>query len=67
MGIQLDERSSPEIQELLRDPMDAIGSVSPPESRHALNLNGLRRSDITFWSMRIKQRLTGCVALTLGS
>ena len=28
-----------------------MAQVSPPESRHALNVEGLRQSDVTFWSI----------------
>jgi putative acetyltransferase len=37
--------------------------VSPPESRHALNLDGLRKPDITFWSIWNGTDLAGCGAL----
>jgi putative acetyltransferase len=37
--------------------------VSPPESRHALDLDGLRKPDITFWSLWDDANLAGCGAL----
>jgi putative acetyltransferase len=40
-----------------------MAQVSPPESRHALNLDGLRHPAITFWSAWQGSRLVGCGAL----
>jgi putative acetyltransferase len=40
-----------------------MADVSPPESRHALNLDKLRAPDITFWSVWQARDLLGCGAL----
>jgi len=40
-----------------------MAAVSRPESRHALNLDGLRKPDITFWSAWQDSELVGCGAL----
>jgi len=37
--------------------------VEPVCRRHALDLDGLRKPDITFWSVREGHELTGCGAL----
>jgi len=37
--------------------------TSPPESCHVLDLAGLRRPDITFWTLWDGDRLAGCGAL----
>ena len=37
--------------------------LSPPESVHALDLEALRRPEITFWSVRRGPDLLGCGAL----
>ena len=37
--------------------------VSPPQSRHALDLNELRRPEITFWTIWNGAELAGCGAL----
>jgi putative acetyltransferase len=37
--------------------------ASPPESRHALDLEGLRQPGITFWSIWDGNNLAGCAAL----
>ena len=36
---------------------------SPPESVHALDIDGLRRPDVTFWSAWLGQEIAGCGAL----
>jgi putative acetyltransferase len=38
-------------------------SVSPPESKHALDLPGLRKTEITFWTLWHDGRIAGCCAL----
>ena len=38
-------------------------SLSPPQSVHALPLEGLRRPEITFWSVWENGELLGCGAL----
>lgn len=37
--------------------------LSPPESVHALDVTGLQRPEVTFWSVRDEDRLLGCGAL----
>ncbi len=37
--------------------------VSPPESVHALDLEGLRKPEVTFWSIWDGTELAGCGAL----
>ena len=37
--------------------------MSPPESKHALDLDGLRRPEITFWIVWDGGRIAGCGAL----
>jgi putative acetyltransferase len=39
------------------------GVVSPPESVHALDLERLRKPDVTFWSVWHDSQLLGCGAL----
>lgn len=50
MDIKIDDLTGPEIATLLVDHMRYIEEASPPESRHALDINGLRQPGITFWS-----------------
>ena len=63
MQIVVDDLSSPEIAALLREHLEHMHALSPPESVHALDLDSLRRPDITFWSARQEGELLGCGAL----
>ncbi len=38
-------------------------SITPPESKHALDLDGLRQPGITFWSVVDGDLVVGCGAL----
>jgi putative acetyltransferase len=44
---------------LLREHLDSIAPTAPAESRHALDLSGLRGSDITFWCVWDGSSLAG--------
>jgi putative acetyltransferase len=61
--IKVDDLRGPEIAALLAEHLRCMAAVSPPESRHALNLDGLRQPDITFWSVWLGSELVGCGAL----
>ena len=37
--------------------------MSPPESTHALDVNGLRAPNVTFWTARDRDAVLGCGAL----
>jgi putative acetyltransferase len=38
-------------------------SITPPESKHALDLDGLRRPEVTFWAVRDGGTVVGCGAI----
>jgi putative acetyltransferase len=61
--IELDDLSRPEIAELLKEHLAASFLHSPPESVHALSIEGLRSPDITFWSVWENGELLGCGVL----
>jgi putative acetyltransferase len=63
MEIRVDNLQAPEIIELLREHLRCMAAVSPPESCHALDLDGLRKSEITFWTIWDGKALAGCGAL----
>jgi putative acetyltransferase len=63
MKIKIDDLRGPEIAELLTEHLRCMADVSPPESRHALNLDELRKPDITFWTAWDENELAGCGAL----
>ena len=49
--------------ELLREHLQSMARHSPPESIHALDLEALRKPEITFWSVWEGAELVGCGAL----
>src|SRR4051812_47950067 len=61
--IKIDDLKSRAIADLLSEHLQALAEVSPPESRHALNLDELRKPEITFWSLWRGAELAGCGAL----
>src|SRR5687768_17474725 len=61
--IKLDDLNSPEIASLLADHLREMNQHSPPESVHALDLEKLKRPEITFWSVWSGDELVGCGAL----
>ena len=63
MEIKIDDLTGTEITELLREHLENMAENSPPESRHALTLEQLRQSGITFWSVWSGTELLGCGAL----
>ena len=63
MRIELDDLSRPEIHALLEEHLRNMHELSPPESVHALDLEKLRKPDITFWSAWDGDVLLGCGAL----
>src|SRR5262249_29551123 len=63
MRIKIDDLSGPEIAELLREHLENMAQNSPPESRHALSLEQLRKPEITFWTVWDGTELLGCGAL----
>lgn len=63
MRIVVDDLSGPEIAAFLADHVAQMRRISPPESKHALDLDGLRKPEITFWSVLDGDTLAGCGAL----
>jgi len=63
MRIALDDLSGPEIARFLDEHVQQMRSISPPESVHALDLDALRKPEITFWSIRDGDALVGCGAI----
>jgi putative acetyltransferase len=58
-----DDLTGDAIIALLREHLTDMRSISPPESSHALDLEGLRAADITFWTLWEGNDLLGCGAL----
>ena len=63
MKIIEDDLTSASVALLLREHLDGMVRHSPPESIHALDLQGLRADDITFWTAWDHSELLGCGAL----
>ncbi len=63
MEIKVDDLGGPEIRALLEEHLRHMHSVSPPESVHALDLEALRRPEVTFWTAWGGGELLGCGAL----
>ena len=61
--IELDDLTGPEIHALLAEHLRNMRELSPPGSMHALDVNGLRSPDVTFWSVWDGGTLVGCGAL----
>lgn len=63
MEIRVDDVTGPKVIALLEEHLRCMALVSPPESRHVLDLDGLRKPDITFWSVWNGADLAGCGAI----
>jgi putative acetyltransferase len=63
MEIRIDDLSGIKIAALLEEHIADMRRISPPESKHALDLNGLRQAEITFWTIWDNDQLAGCGAL----
>lgn len=61
--IRKDDLTSAEVAALLREHLDDMAEWSPPESIHALDLDRLRVSEITFWTVWQDDELLGCGAI----
>jgi putative acetyltransferase len=61
--IILDDLTGPDIAAFLADHVRRMRSLTPVENAYALDLDGLRRPDITFWSVVDGTALVGCGAL----
>ena len=63
MQIRPDNLESEAVLDLLREHLVSMEGTAPPESRHALDIDGLRSSNINFWSVWDGERLAGFGAL----
>lgn len=63
LKIIVDDLRGPEIAAFLEEHLCDMRAISPPESKHALDLEGLRRPEITFWTMWDAGTLVGCGAI----
>ncbi len=63
MDIKTDDLSSPEVIGLLNEHLQHMMEITPPHSVHALDIESLKRPEITFWSIWDESQLIGCGAL----
>lgn len=63
MEIRTGGLDHPEVVALLQEHLQSMAQLSPPESIHALDLDGLRQPQVTFWSAWQDEELMGCGAL----
>ena len=63
LSIRVDDLRGVEIVALLEEHLRDMHAVTPAESVHALDLDGLRRPNVTFWTAWDGTELVGCGAL----
>lgn len=63
MKIAVDDLSGPDVAAFLQAHLDQMHALSPAESVHALDLEGLRAPGVTFWTAYDDDVLVGCGAL----
>ena len=63
MNIKIDDLQGSAIHALLQEHLQSMALHSPPESIHALDIEALRRPEITFWTVWEDGELLGCGAL----
>jgi putative acetyltransferase len=63
MNIRIDNLQGSEIFALLQEHLQSMALHSPPESIHALDIEALRKPEITFWTVWESGELLGCGAL----
>ncbi len=63
LQIREDDLTGKEIADFLREHLENMNEITPPQSVHALDLEALRSPNITFWSAWDGSELLGCGAL----
>ena len=63
MRIRIDDLGGPEIAAFLEEHLADMRAASPPESKHALDLDGLRRPEVSFWTVWDGPILAACGAI----
>ncbi|OIK28425.1 GNAT family N-acetyltransferase [Streptomyces malaysiense] len=63
MKISVDDLSGPEIIDFLDAHVRELRSITPLESKHTLDLEGLRKPEVTFWTIEDGGTLVGCGAI----
>ncbi len=63
LTFRLDDLSGEPTRNLIARRLAGMRASSPPESVHALDIDGLRGPDMTFWSVWLGDEIAGCGAL----
>ena len=63
MIIREDDLTDQRVIALIGEHLEHMHSITPPESVHALDTDGLRSASVTFWSAWDDEELLGCGAL----
>ena len=63
MNIKIDDLRGAAIHQLLQEHLQSMALHSPPESVHALDIEALRKPEVTFWTAWEGDELLGCGAL----
>ncbi len=63
MDIKTDDLRGSEVHGLLQEHLQSVALHSPPKSVHALDIEALRKPEITFWTVWESSELLGCGAL----
>ena len=63
MKVIIDDLTGGEVLALLEEHLSDMYATSPPESVHALDVEALKASNITFFSGWKQHQLAGCVAI----
>jgi putative acetyltransferase len=63
MEIKSDDLTGPEVISLIGEHLHGMTLHSPPESIHALDLEKLKKPEISFWTVWEGDQLMGCGAL----
>ena len=63
LKIEVDDLTCPAVHALLKEHLQSMYELSPAKSVHALDLDKLRKPDITFWTAWDGPVLVGCGAL----
>lgn len=61
--VAVEDLSAADVGAFLQAHVDDMHAISPPDSCHVLDLDGLRRPDVTFWTVRDGGTLVACGAL----
>lgn len=60
--VKLDDLSSNQVIALLEEHLADMRATSPPESKHALDLEALKAPSVKFWTLWQGNELAGCAA-----